>query len=212
MLRRQLRACLTEQALVLIHEVTPDGLEGLDLAVVEVDRGPIRLQLDQLARMRASSPRCELTLFGPPIEDLAVQAVRLGVRDYLVSPLDPSSFHRALQACAARRGLAIHPDALFRQVLGRRIRSRRHALDLSLHALAARASVGVSMLSQFELGGASPNVGTLERLARALDSTPTELVDELGPSRCRSTCRLRLGAELDRGADARPAGRSRRSS
>jgi DNA-binding XRE family transcriptional regulator len=55
-----------------------------------------------------------------------------------------------------------------RRKLGQRIRTLRGALGLSQTGLAAAAKIGRVTLARVELGLQSPNVATLEALARAL--------------------------------------------
>ena len=59
--------------------------------------------------------------------------------------------------------------------LGARIRALRLARLETLRALAARASVTESFLSQVERGVASPSIASVQRIARALDTSIAEL-------------------------------------
>lgn len=59
--------------------------------------------------------------------------------------------------------------------LGGRIRSRRLARHETLRQLAARAAVTESFLSQVERGVASPSIASVQRIARALDTSIAEL-------------------------------------
>src|SRR5215211_2080272 len=59
--------------------------------------------------------------------------------------------------------------------LGARIRSRRLARHETLRQLAAQASVTESFLSQVERGVASPSIASVQRIARALDTSIAEL-------------------------------------
>jgi transcriptional regulator with XRE-family HTH domain len=64
--------------------------------------------------------------------------------------------------------------------LGARIRSLRLARRATLRQLAAQAAVTESFLSQVERGVASPSIASVQRIARALDTSIAELfaVDE----------------------------------
>jgi transcriptional regulator with XRE-family HTH domain len=55
--------------------------------------------------------------------------------------------------------------------LGRKVRELREARGLSLKALAERAGVSESFVSQVERGVANPSVASLRRLAQALDAS-----------------------------------------
>src|SRR4051794_23981029 len=59
--------------------------------------------------------------------------------------------------------------------LGGRIRARRLARHETLRALAERAAVTESFLSQVERGVASPSIASVQRIARALDTSIAEL-------------------------------------
>ena len=59
--------------------------------------------------------------------------------------------------------------------LGRRVRSLRRARDLTLVQLAEAAGLSHSFLSQLERGLARPSIGSLERIARALETSELEL-------------------------------------
>ena len=59
--------------------------------------------------------------------------------------------------------------------LGARIRARRLARRATLRQLAAQAAVTESFLSQVERGVASPSIASVQRIARALDTSIAEL-------------------------------------
>jgi transcriptional regulator with XRE-family HTH domain len=59
--------------------------------------------------------------------------------------------------------------------LGARIRTRRLARRATLRELSARAAVTESFLSQVERGVASPSIASVQRIARALDTSIAEL-------------------------------------
>src|SRR5438034_9053954 len=59
--------------------------------------------------------------------------------------------------------------------LGARIRTLRVANGATLRELASRAGVTESFLSQVERGVASPSIASVQRIARALDTSIAEL-------------------------------------
>ncbi|MGJ6969586.1 pyridoxamine 5'-phosphate oxidase family protein [Streptosporangium sp. G11] len=72
--------------------------------------------------------------------------------------------------------------------LGRRIARRREDLGLTRDELARRAGIDPGYLAYLEDAVASPNTGTVNRVATALDTRPEELVGgdlDLPPGRCR---------------------------
>jgi transcriptional regulator with XRE-family HTH domain len=97
--------------------------------------------------------------------------------------------------------------------LGARIRALRRARHETLRELAARAAVTESFLSQVERGVASPSIASVQRIARALDTSIAELfaTDEHAGTVVRVNDRRKivyqgLGAVdefLTRGADGR---------
>jgi transcriptional regulator with XRE-family HTH domain len=60
--------------------------------------------------------------------------------------------------------------------LGRRIRRRRHFLDISQETVALRARVHRTQISLWENGGRMPLTSTLVRLAGALEASPDQLL------------------------------------
>ena len=90
------------------------------------------------------------------------------------------------------------------QALGRQVRDTRTTRRLSLEALAARAGVSRSMLSEVERGSKVPTVLVLDRIATALDTSIARL---LGEERLARVTVLRRG-EQDVVVD--PAGWERR--
>ena len=90
------------------------------------------------------------------------------------------------------------------QALGRQVRDTRTSRRLSLEALAARAGVSRSMLSEVERGSKVPTVLVLDRIATALDTSIARL---LGEERLARVTVLRRG-EQDVVVD--PAGWERR--
>ncbi|MFE0137728.1 helix-turn-helix domain-containing protein [Streptomyces sp. NPDC059037] len=60
--------------------------------------------------------------------------------------------------------------------VGPGIRRLRRALDLTLAEVAARAGVSAPFLSQVENGRSRPSMGSLQRIADALDTTAVQLL------------------------------------
>ena len=65
------------------------------------------------------------------------------------------------------------------QALGRQVRDTRTTRRLSLEALAARAGVSRSMLSEVERGSKVPTVLVLDRIATALDTSIARLLGDV---------------------------------
>jgi transcriptional regulator with XRE-family HTH domain len=60
--------------------------------------------------------------------------------------------------------------------LGRRVRRRRHFLDLSQETVAERAGIHRTQISLYESGRRMPLAATLVRLAAALGVSPDQLL------------------------------------
>jgi transcriptional regulator with XRE-family HTH domain len=60
------------------------------------------------------------------------------------------------------------PSAQVAERIGREVRRRRLAADLTVQALADRAGLSRRMLTQIEQGGANPSLSTVDKIARAL--------------------------------------------
>ena len=73
------------------------------------------------------------------------------------------------------------PDrvAVYREVFGRLVMSRRRRADLSVGGLGKRASMSRGAIGRIEAGESSPNLEQLERLAVALDSSGAGLLAQL---------------------------------
>ncbi|TRV78858.1 helix-turn-helix domain-containing protein [Streptomyces sp. 130] len=61
-------------------------------------------------------------------------------------------------------------------LVGPGIRRRRRALELTLAEVARRAGLSVPFLSQIENGRSRPSMGSLQRIADALDTTAVQLM------------------------------------
>jgi transcriptional regulator with XRE-family HTH domain len=71
--------------------------------------------------------------------------------------------------------------------LGRAIRERRLARELTLVALAERSGLSQPFLSQVENGRATPSMESLYRIATALETTPQGLFGQPGDDTLRPT-------------------------
>jgi len=75
--------------------------------------------------------------------------------------------------------LPLRPESAMTGSVGERVRRRRAELALSLRAVAQRAGVSASLLSQLERSLTDPSVGSLRRIADALDVPVSDLVGEV---------------------------------
>jgi len=65
--------------------------------------------------------------------------------------------------------------------LGPNLREARERLGLTQEQVGERSGVHTGEVSRIELGKRDPQVSTLERLARAVEVTPGQLLDGLPP-------------------------------
>ena len=63
----------------------------------------------------------------------------------------------------------------YRRYVGSEIRKRRGELQMTQEELAAKAGIPQSHISRLEDGRHAPTAKTIERLARALDTEPSQL-------------------------------------
>ncbi|MGI6615671.1 MAG: helix-turn-helix domain-containing protein [Dethiobacteria bacterium] len=63
---------------------------------------------------------------------------------------------------------------------GERVRRLRKERNYTLEELASRGGISVSFLSELERGGKMPSLGTVEKLAVALNVSPEELIEQNG--------------------------------
>lgn len=70
--------------------------------------------------------------------------------------------------------------------LGTNLREARERLGLTQEEVAHRSGVHATEVSRMEAGKRDPKVSTLERLAKAVEMQPGQLLDGLPPSGARA--------------------------
>jgi transcriptional regulator with XRE-family HTH domain len=90
--------------------------------------------------------------------------------------------------------------------MGPRVRELRHARGLTLKALGARAGLSHPFLSQLERGLARPSLGSIERIAAALEVPVGELWAESPPPAGPRVVRRTDGRELAHAVSGAPGG------
>lgn len=116
---------------------------------------------------------------GFPSVDTAVAAMQLEAMDYLKKPFTVEALREVVTRVLRRRGLLRAPEEQVLRAIGEVVRTKRHALGLTLKDLGRRADLSVSQLSQVERGEGSASVSALYRLAVALGVPMKELFGEL---------------------------------
>ncbi len=102
---------------------------------------------------------------------------------------------RAFDDPAARNG--VEPETI-----GRRVREERLGQQIGVRELARRVGVSASLISQVELGKASPSVGTLYAIVNELGLSLDELLLDSSDKRRRPPAAARDGARRPAAAPA----------
>ena len=170
----ELKDLLTEQGFQTQILTDPDQV------VEEVKRGRVQLVLldvsppadpgvELLRRIRAAdSDICVIGMTAMPTVDVAVRAMKVAAFDYLAKPLAPEELSAVIQAAIKEKGLLVDLESRLNQEVGRRLRERRTAEQLTLKQLANRTGLSVSLISQIELGKSAASMSTLHKLSTAL--------------------------------------------
>lgn len=115
---------------------------------------------------------------GYPSVETAVDALKLGVSDYIKKPFDPDEFRTKINDVLKRKGLYLNPEEELHRAIGQNIRRIRKERELTLKQLARRTGLSVSLLSQIERAESSASVSSLYKIAVALGVKLTVLFGE----------------------------------
>jgi DNA-binding response OmpR family regulator len=149
-----------------VEEALKDGyhIAVLDLMMPKLDG------LEVLKRIRSvDSDLAVIMATGHPSLETAVSAMKLDAVDYIRKPFAPEELRAAVDRIIQRKGLLRSPEELLNRHIGETIRNLRKERDLTLKQLARRTSLSVSLLSQIERAESSASIGSLYRIASALD-------------------------------------------
>jgi DNA-binding response OmpR family regulator len=117
---------------------------------------------------RADSDICVVAMTARPTVAAAVRTLKIQAFDYLEKPLEMEELRAVINAAVREKGLLVDLESRLNQVVGRRLRERRTAGELTLKQLANRTGLSVSLISQIELGKSAASMSTLHKLATAL--------------------------------------------
>lgn len=106
---------------------------------------------------------------GYPSLESAVSAMKLDAVDYVKKPFTPDELRAVLERVVKKKGLTRTPEEVLHRHIGETIRKLRKDRDLTLKQLARRTSLSVSLLSQIERAESSASIGSLYRIAGALE-------------------------------------------
>jgi DNA-binding response OmpR family regulator len=145
----------------------------LDLMMPKMDGLEVLRRIRQL-----DSDVAVVITTGYPSLDSAVTAMKLDAVDYVKKPFAPEDLRAALERVVKRKGLTRTPEELLHRHIGETIRLLRKDRDLTLKQLARRTGLSVSLLSQIERAESSASVGSLYKIASALDVKVARLFGE----------------------------------
>jgi len=111
---------------------------------------------------------CVIATTSMPSVEMAVATMKHQAFHYLQKPLDEEELRAVLAEAVHEKGLVVDLETRLNEVVGHRIRERRHASSLTLKQLANRTGLSVSLISQIELGKSAASMSTLHKLAAAL--------------------------------------------
>ena len=181
----ELKDFLTEQG------YQANVLSEPDQVLEEIKRGRFQLVLldvsppadvgvDLLQRIRVSdSDICVICMTALPSVGVAVRTLKRQAFDYLEKPLAMEELRAVIQAAIREKGLLVDIEGRLNQEVGRRLRERRTAEQLTLKHLANRTGLSVSLISQIELGKSAASMSTLHKLATALQVRMTYFFDTI---------------------------------
>ncbi len=168
-------------------EVVTDAEQVID----EIKRGRFQLVIldvsppegrgvELLERIRsADSDICVIAMTEMPTVEIAVRTLKNQAFDYLQKPLDLEELHAVVQAAIREKGLLVDLETRLNQVVGKRLREKRTAEQLTLKQLANRTGLSVSLISQIELGKSAASMSTLHKLSTALQVRMTYFFETL---------------------------------
>lgn len=156
------------------------ALSDPDQVVEEIKKGRFQLVLldvsppedagiELLQRIRrADSDICVVAMTAMATVAAAVRTLKIQAFDYLEKPLEMEELRAVIGAAIRDKGLLVDLESRINQVVGRRLRERRSAGELTLKQLANRTGLSVSLISQIELGKSAASMSTVHKLATAL--------------------------------------------
>jgi DNA-binding response OmpR family regulator len=136
--------------------------------------------VELLERIRsADSDICVIAMTQMPTVEIAVRTLKNQAFDYLQKPLELEELDAVIQAAIREKGLLVDLETRLNQVVGKRLREKRTAAQLTLKQLANRTGLSVSLISQIELGKSAASMSTLHKLATALQVRMTYFFETL---------------------------------
>jgi NtrC-family two-component system response regulator AlgB len=161
-IRQAVSLCLEGMGCPVVAAATSDaalaaiGRQSFDLAFVDLRLGA-ESGLDLLPRLLAAAPELDvIVITAYATIDTAVQAVRLGARDYLAKPFTPAQIRTAVEKAAERRRLTRRVAELERQIADGMadidLTSEAPAMKAALEVVSRAAAADVAVLLRGESG------------------------------------------------------------
>ena len=150
----------------VVDEVKHGGyhMVVLDLMMPKIDG------VEVLQRIRKVDSDIAVVIFtGYPTLESAVQSMKFDAVDYLKKPFAPEEFRTVVERVRRMKGLVRDPEENLHHVIGETVRNLRRQNNLTLKQMARRTGLSVSLLSQIERAESSASIGSLFKIASALD-------------------------------------------
>jgi len=122
---------------------------------------------------------CVIATTGIASVEMAVETMKHSAFHYLQKPLDDDEVLAVVREAIRDRGLLVDLETHLNTEIGRRIRTQRHAAELTLKQLANRTGLSVSLISQIELGKSAASMSTMHKLGAALGVRMTYFFETL---------------------------------
>ncbi len=120
---------------------------------------------------------CAIVLTASPSLESAIQAIQMGVCDYLPKPVQEDLLLDSVNRSLSRRGIYLTSEETINKAIGARLRQLRREQGLTTQQLANRVGVTQSQISQVETGRSAASVVTLYKIAQAFEMSLAEMLE-----------------------------------
>jgi DNA-binding NtrC family response regulator len=120
---------------------------------------------------------CAIVMTSNPTLEGAIQAIQLGVCDYLPKPVQDDRLLESVNRSLSRRGIYLTSEETINKAIGARLRQLRREQGLTTQQLANRVGVTQSQISQVETGRSAASVVTLYKIAQAFEMSLSEMLE-----------------------------------
>jgi DNA-binding NtrC family response regulator len=142
----------------------------LDLVMPEIDGIHILKEIRKF-----DDDAIVIILTGYPSVDSAVESMKYNVFDYIKKPIIIEEFLKVITKAAEEKGIVLDASKQIYNEIGSQLKNLRKRKNFTLRELAAKTNISISMISAIERGQSSASVLTLYKIAKALDSSLSEL-------------------------------------